>query len=241
MLTDSFRGDIEFILEKIRRGDKFAFTRSGDGELSIMANKYIDITSKANGEFKFNPEDESDKFYREELIRTHLYEDKEYYVGISCPCCEKGQKVNWMRNTVGTKNITWANLFVNGNYDYFIKYFIPEFQKNKIFIVCNEKSTVETLPFSVEKKFTIGTNAYKNNYGLIEEIKNYILENNIKDSIFIFAAGPFGNILTYRLFEFSKENTYLDCGSTLDPLMGLGKTRGYHNSMYHTRKKICVW
>ena len=56
MLTSGFKGDIRAVLEKIRRGQNFAFTRTGDGELSIMANKFIDITSKANGEFRFDPQ-----------------------------------------------------------------------------------------------------------------------------------------------------------------------------------------
>ena len=80
MLTDSFRSDLEFILTKIRKKENFAFTRTGDGELSIMANKFIDITSKANGEFKFDPLDKSDQFYRAELVKSYRYDHPEYYV-----------------------------------------------------------------------------------------------------------------------------------------------------------------
>lgn len=241
MLTDGFRGDIEYFLQKVKNKENFAFTRSGDGELSIMSNKYIDITKKANGEFKFNPEDETDHFYRKELIRSHRFSHESYYVGISCPCCENYQKVNWMRETVGTKNLTWANLFVNGNYEYFLENFIPEFKDRQMFIVCNKKADTSMLPFEVEKKFPIGTNAYKDDYKLVDEIKLYIENNNIKDAIFILCAGPFGNILAHKLFDRNKENTYIDCGSVFDPIMGLGKTRGYHNPGYPTRKKICIW
>ena len=55
----------------------------------ILSNNFIDITSKANGEFKYDPKDPADKFYREELVKSHLFNHPEYYVGISCPCCEK--------------------------------------------------------------------------------------------------------------------------------------------------------
>lgn len=241
MLTNGFRQDIDFILEKIKNNEKFAFTRTGDGELSIMANIFIDITSKANGEFRFDPSDKTDELYRKELIRSYRYEHPDYYVGISCPCCENPQKVKWMRDMVGTKNVTWANLFVNGNYEYFLQKFIPEFQKREVFIVCNKKADINLLPFDVKKKFSIGTNAYKNDHGLIEEIGSYIDDHQIKDAIFVLCAGPFGNILAHQLFDSNKKNTYLDCGSTLDPLMGLGLTRGYHREIYPTRNKICVW
>ena len=241
MLTNGFGGDIRAVLEKIRRGQNLALTKTADGELSIMANKFLDITSKANWEFRFDPNDKSDEFYRKELIKLYRYNHPEYYVGISCPCCEQASKVQWMRDTVGTQNVTWANLFVNGNYDFFIQNFIPEFQKRNVVIDCNKKANIEELPFEVEKDFRVGTNAYKEDYHIIEEIKNFIESNTIKNSIFIFCAGPFGNILTHKLFDFNKDNTYLDCGSTLDPLMGLGTTRGYHNKNYPTRNKICVW
>ena len=89
----------------------------------------------------------------------------------------------------------------------------------------------------MEKFHPVGFSAWVNNYDLIEEIKN----SNESDKLFLFACGPFGNILTHKLFEFNKENIYLDCGSALDPLMGLGKTRGYHSQNYHTRNKVCVW
>jgi len=241
MLTHSFRGDIEFIFEKIKKGQNFALTRTGDGELSIMANRFIDITSKANGEFRFDPNDKTDTFYRKELIKSYKYDHKEYYVGISCPCCEKNFKVQWMRENAGTKNITWANLFVNGNYDYFIENFIPEFKKRDIVMICNKKSKIENLPFKVSKSFFVGTNCYKEDYKVVEEIKQYILENKIKNNIFILCAGPLSNMLAYKLFDDNKENTYLDCGSVFDPMMGLGQTRGYHRAGYHTKNKICVW
>ena len=241
MLTNSFKGDIEYILNKLKRKDNFAFTKSADGELTILINHFIDITSKANGEFKFDPNDPTDKFYRGELVKSHLYKHSEYYVGISCPCCEKDSKVEWMRETVGTENVTWANLFVNGNYDFFLDNVVPEFSDRRVFMICNKRADIEELPFGVEKAFRVGTNAYKEDYHIIEEVKQFIENNTIKNSIFIFCAGPFGNILTHQLFDFSKDNTYLDCGSTLDPLMGLGKTRGYHSQNYHTRNKVCVW
>jgi hypothetical protein len=241
MLTDSFRSDLEFILTKIRKKENFAFTRTGDGELSIMANKFIDITSKANGEFKFDPLDKSDQFYRAELVKSYRYDHPEYYVGISCPCCEQTAKVKWMRETVGTKNVTWANLFVNGNYDFFIENFIPEFKKRNVVMVCNKKSKIENLPFEVNESFLVGTNCYKEDYEVVEQIKQYISENNIKNNIFILCAGPLSNILAYKLFDANKENTYLDCGSVFDPMMGLGRTRGYHRPGYYTKNKVCVW
>ena len=50
----------------------------------------------------------------------------------------------------------------------------------------------------------------------INEIKNKIEEEDIKDSLFLFCAGPLGNVLSHQLWDFNKNNTYLDIGSTLN-------------------------
>lgn len=240
MLTNSFQGDIKFILNKITNKENFSFARSGDGELSIIENRFIDIRKKANGEFKYDPHDETDSFYREELIKAHEYKHPNYYIGVSCQCCERYERVINIRKKVGS-NLTWANLFVNSNYDFFLNNFLKEFSKRTVNIVCNSKADVDLLPFPVKRVFSVGTNAYKEDYQTIEEIKKYIDQNKLVDNIFVLCAGPFGNILAHQLFEYSSNNTFIDCGSTLDPLMGLGKTRDYHNILSFDRRKVCIW
>ena len=47
-------------------------------------------------------------------------------------------------------------------------------------------------------------------------------------------------MLTHQLFEYNKNNTYLDIGSTLNVMLGAGKNRGYLNGM-ETLDKVCVW
>jgi len=41
MLTDSFRGDIEFIYDKLRNKDKFSFSKYADGEYAILRGQTI--------------------------------------------------------------------------------------------------------------------------------------------------------------------------------------------------------
>jgi hypothetical protein len=138
-------------------------------------------------------------------------------------------------------NITWANLFVNGNYKYYVDNFIPEYKNHKIIMICNYRAKLNgVFGDNLIKDFRVGSNAWKNDYSLIEEIKGYIDDNNIENHLFLFAAGPFGNILIHELFKHNKNNTYLDIGSTLDPLINLGGTRGYHVGS-PTLNKVCQW
>ena len=149
-----------------------------------------------------------------------------------------------MRNnsTQLEENLTWANIFVNSNYSIYTKSIIPEYSKHNIILVINENAKIDYLPFKekIKKVFYIKNNAYENSYNTINIIKEYIETNNIKDHLFLFCAGPFGNLLTHQLWTFSKENQYLDIGSTLDPLMLLGGTRGYLIGS-NTINKKCEW
>jgi hypothetical protein len=239
----SFTEDIKIIFDAIKSKENFAFSKSADGEMKILMNENIDILNKCNGEFKYDKDDNSDKLYRDKLIESFTYKHPKYFIGIGCPCCIGDTNYNWMKNITNQSptNLTWANIFVNGNYKFYVDNFIPEYKNHKIIMVCNQKANLDDL-FSnnLVKDFRIGTNAWKNDYNIIEEIKKYIDENNIKNHLFLFAAGPFGNILVYELFKHNNDNIYLDIGSTLDPLIGLGGTRGYHVGK-PTINKICNW
>lgn len=239
----NFTEDIKIIFNALKNKEHFAYSKYADGELKILMGDNIDILNKCNGEFKYDNSDKSDQDYRNKLIESFKYCDSNYHIGIGCPCCIGNENYQWMKklSSCDKKNITWANIFVNGNYNFYVDNFIPEYKNHEIIIVCNHKANLTKLfGDNLVKDFRVGTNAWKNDFKIIDEIKQYITDNNIKNHLFLFAAGPFGNILTYELFKFSKENTYIDIGSTLDPLMDLGGTRGYHNGA-PTLKKICTW
>jgi hypothetical protein len=238
-----FTEDIKIIFNSLKNKEHFAYSKYADGEMKILMGDNIDILTKCNGEFKYDKDDKSDQDYRNKLIESFKYCDKNYHIGIGCPCCIGDDNYKWMKNftSCDEKNITWANIFVNGNYNFYVENFIPEYKNHKIIMVCNHKAKLNNLfGDNLIKDFRVGTNAWKNDFKIIDEIKKYILDNDIKNHLFLFAAGPFGNILTYELFKFRRENTYMDIGSTLDPLIDLGGTRGYHKGA-PTLKKICTW
>ena len=67
----------------------------------------------------------------------------------------------------------------------FIEEIIPILSDKKVVFVLNECANIEKLPFKVVKDFRIGSNCFIDNYGIIEEIKNYITENDIIDHVFL--------------------------------------------------------
>ena len=240
--TNNFKDDIKFICDKLKNKNHFAFSKYADGEFKILADQHIDIRAKANGEFKYDPKDSTDSFFRDQLIESFQFNHLNYYVGIGCKCCMGERDFNWMKENSYQEenNLTWANIFVNSNYLYYTKNLIPLYSDYEVVLVCNHKAKLNNLPFNVIKDFRVGTNAYKEDFGLVEELLLWVKQNQIENKLFLFCAGPFGNILTYKLFKHFPQNTYLDVGSTLDPLLQLGQTRGYLKGAL-TLNKTCIW
>jgi hypothetical protein len=240
----NFRTDFTKFYEKIKNHQPFAISRNNDGEMIILFNEFIDLRQKLNGEFIYDPKQEQHGFFRKKLLESAQYKADNYYVGIACRCCVGNEKHEKLKTLTGQdeEHLTWGNIFVNSNYPQYVEKIIPEFKKYNVVMVVNNKAITYNLPFlnNIVKTFTIGTNAWMSNYSLVDEMKRYIEENKIENHMFLFAAGPFSNILIMECFKSSPNNTYLDIGSTLDSMMSLGATRGYLRGA-DTLNKICVW
>ena len=71
---------------------------------------------------------------------------------------------------------------------------------------------------------------------------NCYIPSNDTNKLFLFACGPFGNMLAHQLWESNKKNTYLDIGSTLNLwLHSEGFIRDYYKDGSHYQNKVCVW
>lgn len=239
----TFDNDFTKFLDKIKSAEYFSLSRWGDGELSILENKYIDIRSKGNGEFRYDPNLPQYNIARSALQEAYIYKDDQYYIGIACPCCVGQEKYEYMKKKSGQdeEHLTWANIFVNANYNRTINELVPELSKHTVYLVVNKNSKIIKLPFKPANVWCVGTDAWYCDYNIIDVLKNFIIKNKVKNAIFLFAAGPLANILTYELWKNgSKDNTYIDVGSIIDPFLELKLTRGYHLGA-STLNKICTW
>lgn len=231
----TFDNEIKKIFEKLKNGDKFSFSKYADGEWAMMLGKPLN-----NKEFEYTHNDE---FYRQKLIDSYKFKDKNYYLGIACPCCclitpHGNEHYDYKSfSEQDEDHLTFANIFVNSNYEFYKNNFIPEYSKRLIHLVANKNAKIENLPFKVEKFYPVENTAWKHNYNLIDEIKGQILN----DKLFLFACGPLGNLLAHQLWENNKNNTYMDIGSTLNPwLQSEGFKRDYYIGNAYSRQ-TCVW
>ncbi len=230
-----FSQDIQNIEERLKERKPFAFSKYADGEYKILKNEAI--TNCDN--WTFSPE-----LHQKEqslLFESFEYDHDDYIVGISCPCCQPMNHVQWMRDTVKTKNVTWANLFVNSNYCLFINNLIPIFNKweNDVYLFANEQGIIKKMPFNVTKYFPLNIKAWQ------EPFLSHWINLGVKKAkesegaLFLFSGGPLGNILSYKLHEANPSNTYIDIGSTISPWV-VGKNRDYHFGS-ETSQQTCIW
>ena len=242
----NFNGAFDSVLNKIKNKENFAFTRFSDGELFILQNKTVVladdhyITGKIKGRNRYTKEEHKEFYpeqhqqYRDKLIETFKHNQDNYFKGICTSTDGHVGKENfdWMINFHGGDhdNLTFANLLINANYSRFIEEMIPLFMDREILYVVNEMADTSKLPFKISKKFEVGSNCMINNYDTAKKVRDYIRESGIKDAIVLCSAASLSNFVIYDCFRDNQNNTFLDIGSCLNPLLGLEGwiyTRGY--------------
>jgi hypothetical protein len=240
----TFENDFTFVLDSIKNKKNISISRYGDGELIIIEGTAINLLNKGVGEFEFDPNNGVYRLSQKLLSESFTYHNDTYFVGIACKCCVGEERFNYMKikSTQKENNLTWANIFVNSNYNRFTNELLPELKNRDIILICHEKGDTSKLPFNVnpENIFKIKTNAWLHNLYMVDDLKKYITDNNIRDYVFLISAGPFANILVHQLHNFNKNNTYLDIGSTIDGYLKLPLTRRYLKGG-DTLNKTCIW
>lgn len=236
----NYRKDIEILKLTLENNENITFSKFCDGELSILINKETN-----NNEFFFDPHDPSDIDQRLLLLESFKYKNPRYFVGITCVSIFGLDTHRYMKSICKQPecNLTWADLFVNSNYTYYVENIIPIFQKRNIILVCNENGKIENLPFKPKFVFKVGDSALKYNLNIIDDIKRLIIDNALTNYIFLFCCGPLGNVLSHQLTLFNENNSYLDVGSTLNPYLQSEKFRRdyYINSTNFFANHIGVW
>ena len=234
-----FSEDIKIFKEKLENGENFTFSKYADGEWAVMKNQPIN-----NKEFWFDPNKFLDNTKREKLIESFQFNHPQYFVGISCPCCQGMDVFKEMKSfsMQQDEKLTWANLWVNSNYKYFVENIIPTFIDRDVILFCNRYGDIENLPFRPKVVIGVENNAWEDNWSFIDLTKRLITEHELEDHIFLFCCGPFGNILACELTKHNDKNSYIDIGSTLNPwLKSAGFERHYYAGNNIFSQLTCRW
>ncbi len=234
-----FYDELFFFTDKILTHENFSIVRFGDGEMKIVKGESIK-TSR----FFYTPGDKKHEHNRDILCKSLSYNSPQYYVGFPGRCCVGDQYTDSIIELSGLpdKQLTWASVFINANYDNFLNITVPALQKRTLNLICFEKAVLKHLPFQIKKQFGVGMNAWADDLEkTYPAIEAYIESEKVKNEIFIFCSGILSNMLIYKLTEKYPQNTYLDVGSVFDVYLSLGKTRRYLKGNQKQIQHSCIW
>ena len=255
----NFRHDFLIFKNKLQQKENFAFSRFSDGEMYILQNRRLKLDNLTiqiddriqsgpyqSADFKsFDPQ--TDSIHQQRLVDAFCYNQANYYKGISCSCCVGKDNFDWQINLHGgdDESLTWANLWVNSNYPAFIQEILPLFYDRNCIFIGHKDANISNLPFIV-KDFRVGYNAMINDYDKINIIKNWIKTNNIENNLFLFSASTFSNLAIYELFKEFPNNSYIDIGTCLAPLMNMPTERDYLQGFWsyngsNSLNLTCIW
>jgi len=233
MLTDSFRGDLDFLITKLKNKEPFSIARFGDGEMEIINNRKLNLLHK--GEFNFDGQED----LRNDLLDSFQHNQDNYFVGVACRCCVGDSKHQAMKEAarLPEERLTWANIFVNSNYNHFRERAFPLFNNYKTTLI--SPGSPFNIKFKVDDHYKIGPDAWINDKGVYPYLRSK-LNKALEHNLILLCAGPFANILCKKIYKEFPNHTIIDLGSVLNIELGVGANRGYLRGA-PTLSKTCVW
>lgn len=224
--------EFEKFWRKIERNENFALVRNGDGERAIMLGHAV----KAQEGWRAPAY--STKL-GEECLKAIQVVDNRYWIGISCPCCDR-KAYYWYMTHTKQANITFANIWLNGNYERFINKF-SKLKRDAIIIANHAAENKKIGQLNILKFYSVGDNCiefWENSAEkLIEQIiGEYGNQNGI---LYVVSAGPLSGPIISRLFANNSNNCYIDFGSAIDEFVHNRKTRPYMNPTTSYAKQNC--
>jgi len=174
--------------------------------------------------------------------------NERYLLGLPCTCCADHNEVMEIREK-SSATLTWANLFVNGNYTQFIENVFPLIQSLPVMVAVNHASSHEAFSSCLKHlRFDIPDNVLQ---GANETVNRFLDQCSHLNAgtIVLVGASAVAKIMIHKAFILYPQLSFIDIGTTLNPLLGLGMGRDYLRSYWSNSynlnsayaNKICIW
>jgi hypothetical protein len=221
---------LEYFINRIKNKKNFAIMKCADGEYFISINNSIKVQPSDDWEFKTN------SILNKHFNQTLTLINSNVFYGVSGPSDSKEMCDYWYQNIHNTHNITFANIFVNKNYLIW-ENFLKNADYNCVLIsqVCPSSGKLGGMKIidylSIDKYLVNNWDIeYEKYFTLVSK-----LARNHTNVLFFVSAGPLANIFIHRMYLENPNNTYIDCGSSIDVLTKGINTRNYQfdNTAYN--------
>lgn len=229
-----FRDQFFNIITKIDKWENIAISRYWDWEKMLILWQEVGQWTQARIQDKW-----ASKWMTrlwEALSKTLDVCCVDFYYAIPCQCCNLNWKLRYMDNIKST-NYTFANLFINNNYQYF-KERLKDL-KREVILIANWEWKDKTYPFKVKEYHSMPDdciNYFASDWDdFIKKMKKLAKDNT--NQLFFISAWPLANIAVYEMFNENPNNTYIDVWSAIDEWTKGRITRGFQRreDMYAQR------
>jgi 2-polyprenyl-3-methyl-5-hydroxy-6-metoxy-1,4-benzoquinol methylase len=217
---------LDYFINRIKSKQNFAIMKCADGEYLVSKNETL--TNCDNWTFK--KDSILNKHFNDSL---NLMQTNVFY-GVSGPTDSEEICNYWYKNIPNTHNITFANVFVNTNFEKW-ENFIKKSEDNCVLIsqVCPESRKLGGMNIidylSIDKYLVNSWDIeYQKYFDLISK-----LAKKYTNTLFFISAGPLANIFVHRMYLENPNNTYIDSGSSIDVF-----TKGVITRPYQCDKNI---
>lgn len=230
------------IKNKMKNKEPFSFIRFSDGEIEILKNRYLEIVP---GKTIFRGEEIKNKFpqfdskrfdpsihqnIRDDLFESAKFKDSNFFKGIPTSHNKALDDRKMMTDLNGGLDsfITFADLFLNSNYQNYLKEIVPLFTNyDNIIVIANYRAK----PLGIlknAKHISIPDNFFANYDEVLKSVMDEL--SDIKSNCLILSsASSLSNILGHKLFLIRRDITFLDIGTSINSLLSLDdKIRSYH-------------
>lgn len=217
---------------KLQTGENFTLLRYGDGERAIMTGKVV----KAQEGWESTAYISS---LGKALNATLQLNDTRVIYAISCPCCDT-EAYYWYSSRIKNKNRTFANIFVNANYQKFIEC-LESLHRDVIYIGNYRGCGKKIGGLNILRYYAVGDDCidfWQNSASeLLQKIKNEF--GSHCNLLYIVSAGPMSEPIITELFANNPNNCYIDVGSAIDIYTHNKVTRPYMLSGSEYAAKNC--
>lgn len=225
------KDEYERIFSRIANGDNITVLRYGDGERAIMTGEKVVAQEGWSSE--------GDSPLATALKNTLTLDNDNVFYGISCPCCDR-PAYYWYSTHIKSKNITFANLFVNSNYQSFKRDF-KRLTRDAV-VIANQAGQFNTIGnLNVLKYYPVGDDCI--NYWETEcgKLVSQIIRDfgDRENLLYVVSAGPMAEPIIYELYKNNPNNCYVDFGSSIDAYIHGSDSRPYSNPNTIYAKRNC--
>lgn len=235
-----FKQEFQKFHKMIVEKTPFSFIRFSDGEMFILQNKELKLAEthyqigNTVGQGIYPREEQKHfipgdhEWIRLALERSLSHSQQNYFKGIPSHTDTTHENVEFLKEIAfrdhthyHENDLTYANLFINSNYPEFMDLVVKKqlCDDRPIAMVVNQAADLSKLPFKVKKDFRIGSNCMLNNYSTVGEVRDF-LKGKTGWTVLLSAAS-LSNMIAHPCFADNPKNTFLDIGSTLNPMLGL--------------------